>query len=226
MLLSCPSYVIQETWWKNIRYIDRNLPDISNVELLFFIFDEETCRLFEPEEEAIRTYRGRLTYTVHLPDPLLPEHEALVKKTSERTLHWIIHPPETGTETQYRAMIHAWREKYGNRFLLENLIGRNHPWFIKNTDWPLCLDTGHALLRGDSPLEYLSRYRGRIEEIHLHDCREETDHRTLSRKSLWLQTFIPALRTFRGVVNIELFREQEIVDSLQVIRQIQEPHTP
>ena len=217
MNLSCPSYIIPGTWWENIIYIDTHLPEIKNVELLFFIYNEETKNLLAPEENKILSYKGRLTYTVHLPDPLLPKHEELIEKFSKHALHWIVHPPEQGKEHSFSALINSWREKYGDRFLIENLIGRNHPWFLKNTDLPLCLDTGHALLRGHSPCRYLSRFSDRIGEIHLHDCIHGKDHSRLSAASGWLTDFIPLLNSFPGQVNIELFNAADIVSSISRI---------
>ncbi len=217
MNLSCPSYIIPGTWWKNITYIDTHFPEIKNVELLFFIYDEETKKLLAPEEEQILSCKGRLTYTVHLPDPLLPKHEELIEKFSQHALHWIVHPPEQGKEHSFSALINSWREKYGDRFLIENLIGRNHPWFLKNTDLPLCLDTGHALLRGHSPARYLTRFYDRIGEIHLHDCVQGKDHSKLSATSKWLTKFIPLLNSFSGLVNIELFNTADIAASISRI---------
>ncbi len=215
--LSCPSYVIPGTWRENIEYINNEIPDITNVELLFFIFDEETRILLAPEEDFIRSYTGRLTFTVHLPDPFLPEHVDLLEKTNAVAKHWILHPPEKGKEKEFTDWIDSLRTVYGNRFLLENLIGRNHPWFIKYTDWPLCLDTGHALLRGHSPSLYYHRFKERIREIHLHDVIAGTDHSPFQEKSEWLQDFIPLLRSFSGICNIELFKAADIAASISVI---------
>ncbi len=216
--LSCPSYIIPGTWWENITYIDENRPEISNVELLFFIYDDQTRRLIAPEEKLITSYTGRLTFTVHLPDPFLPGHLDLVEKTSGIAKHYILHPPEKGFEDEFAEKVEVLRKNFGDRFLLENLIGRNHQWFIKNTDWPLCLDTGHALLRGHSPVKYYNKFRDRIKEIHLHDVINGMDHSPLSKESIWLREFISELNNFRGIVNIELFREKEVLTSLEVIQ--------
>ncbi len=220
MILSCPSYIIPGTWWENIQHIEENLPAISNVELLFFMYDDETKRLLAPEEEKILSYEGRLTLTVHLPDPLYSEHEELIEKTSPLANYWIIHPPEEGEEPAFTAMINSWRSRYGNRFLLENLIGRNHFWFVHQTEWPLCLDTGHALRRGHSPLQYFLRWKKRIKEIHLHDIHQNKDHSPLSADSIWLKDFIPALSEYTGILTIELFKETELRSSLQVLKQL------
>ncbi len=219
MILSCPSYVIPGTWWENIQYIDRYLPEITNVELLFFIYDEETRRLLAPEEKAILSYNGRLTFTVHLPDPLLPEHDEIIDKTSFLAVNWIIHPPKQGEELPFTKAVDSLRLKYGNRFLLENLTGRNHPWFIKHTEWPLCLDTGHALLRGHSPGLYFNRFKKRIKEIHLLDICEGKDHSPLLKESIWLRNFIPLLYEYSGIVNIELFNKDEVSASVKVMKQ-------
>ncbi len=216
--ISCPSYIIPGTWWENITYIEKKRPEISNVELLFFIYNDETRRLIAPEEKLITSYTGRLTFTVHLPDPFLPEHLDLIEKTAPVTRHYILHPPEKGLEEEFSERVELLRKNYGNIFLLENLIGRNHPWFIKNTDWPLCLDTGHALLRGHSPFEYFKRFKDRIKEIHLHDVIRGKDHSPLSKKSIWLKNFLPAVNNYKGIVNIELFSDKDIVRSLKVIQ--------
>ncbi len=220
MTLSVPSYVIPGTWLENIRHIDKNMPSVSNTELLFFIYDDETKRLFRPEEKEVFSYQGRLSFTIHLPDPLLPEHEELVGKTAKIAEHWIIHPPEDGREKNFIRMVNRWAGIYGNRFLIENLIYRDSTIFIKDTGWPLCMDTGHMLLGGGSPPEYLETHKERIKEIHLHDVVNGKDHSPLSARSKWLYDFIPMLESFGGIINIELFSESDVNKSLEVLNDI------
>lgn len=42
---------------------------------------------------------------------------------------------------------------------------------LATTSLPLCLDTGHLLVGGADPLEYLRRYSGRVNHVHLKDIR-------------------------------------------------------
>lgn len=217
MKLSCPSYVIPGTWLENIRYIDFNMPEISNVELLFFIYDDETKTLLAPEEDDILLYKGRLTFSLHLPDPLLPEHKELVEKFSPVVSRFVVHPPESPGTRNFIDVIDSWRDEFGDIFLLENLINRDISWFLGNTRWPLCLDTGHLLVQGENPADYFRRYRDRIEEIHIHDLSSGRDHRPLAPESRWLLEFLPVLEEFDGVLNIELFSKKEVTGSIETI---------
>lgn len=209
MRISVPSYIIPGTYAENLRFI-AEIGEITNVELLFFLFDKETDLLFEKEEGEIREFRRRFTYTIHLPDTLKPEHEVLVKKTEDFVDSYVVHPPKK-EETEFIDLLNHWRGLYGNRFYLENLITRpNDDFLTKIPDLPACLDTGHMLLRGDKPAGFTQKFGSRIKEIHLHGINGGKDHHPFDKTEEWFQDLQPFLRDYDGIVTIELFDEKQV----------------
>ncbi|MFP4564668.1 MAG: cobamide remodeling phosphodiesterase CbiR, partial [Spirochaetia bacterium] len=197
----------------------RDRGDIESVELLFFLFDGDTEELLTKEIAGIREESARLGITVHLPDDLTPEHEKIVELTSDFVRHYVVHPPP-GNEDLFVEIVSSWRERYGDRFLLENLIGRSFESLLERFDgkMPVCCDTGHLLVRGESPSDFLARYGARIREIHLHGLDEGWDHNPFFSDEPWFVETAPHLEEFDGIVNIEVFKEdhlKRVLDSLR-----------
>lgn len=218
MILSCPSFIIPGTYLENLEHVrDTGLAD--SVELLFFLFDEDTDKLLSREIEGIRELSTDLGITVHLPDDLKPEHENIIEKTSDFTRQYVVHPPPED-EDMFVETVSSWRHRHGDRFLLENLIGRDFEGLLKEFDsaadgektgaMPVCCDTGHLLVRGESPADFLVRYEGRVREVHLHGLDEGWDHNPFSSHEPWFLELAPLLAHFEGVVNIEVFREDHL----------------
>jgi sugar phosphate isomerase/epimerase len=90
------------------------------------------------------------------------------------------------------------------------------------------MDTGHLLEQGQSPAAFMSRHGGRVGEIHLHGLDREKaaidgrlpDHRAIRVGDPWLEELLPALKTFPGVVNLEVFSWEEAAQSVQAFRQM------
>jgi len=217
MILSCPSYITPGTYLENVRFLD-NQKNISNIELLFFLYNEETEKLFIEEKAQIQTFLGRFSFSVHMPDNLRAEHERIVKNTGELADLYVLHPPETERDGFFR-IYRAWKEKYPDKvFIVENLVDRTLTGKeILEYDIPLCLDTGHLLLAGLKPAAYFIRFKKNIREIHLHGMREGGDHGPLSGKDTWLVELAPLLREFRGVCIIEVFNLPDLVRSLETL---------
>jgi sugar phosphate isomerase/epimerase len=218
MILSCPSFIIPGTYLENLEYIrDRGLAE--SVELLFFIFDTDTDELLGREIEGIRELSADLGITVHLPDDLTPEHEKIVELTSGFARHYVVHPTP-GDEDPFVEIVSSWRKRYGDRFLLENLIGRSFESLLTRFDgeMPVCCDTGHLLVRGESPSDFLGRYGDRIREIHLHGLDEGWDHNPFFSDEPWFVELAPRLEEFDGIVNIEVFKEDHLKTVLDSLR--------
>ena len=217
MILSVPSYVIPGTWAENVRFLDA-VPEVRGVELLFYLFDGETRDLFAGERAAIEPYRGRFSFSAHLPDPLLPEHEEVLRLTAGLASRYVLHPPE-GDEAGFVRTVEAWRRRHGEIFLLENLIGRDFASLARR--WPtlpLCLDTGHLLLSGGTVGRFLEEHGERIGEIHLHGVKDGRDHRDFGPGEPWLAELLPFLRGFRGRLELEVFSMEEVRAILGALR--------
>ncbi|MDR2069667.1 MAG: AP endonuclease [Spirochaetaceae bacterium] len=213
-------------------------PEITGVELLFFLYDRETKALLDAEWKVIVEYGRRFTYTVHLPDQVKPEYGELIERFLPLARYFIVHPyPPEAAETQER-LLSSWAGRYGkgdktlfsgNPFLIENTVpGRQEAllrWLPSDTG--LCMDTGHLLLEGKNPVVFFTIYQNRLGEIHLHDLDpgggardgKRADHRPLDARKGWLKELLPRLRGFSGVINLELFSWDEIFRSMGVLKE-------
>jgi hypothetical protein len=230
--LSVPSWVIPGTYAENLRFIAEQ-PEISGVELLFFMYDREIKEQFRAELEEIKSFSGRFVFTAHLPNVLARGHEELIETLSPLVRHFIVHPGEAENLGAQAALINEWAEKYGApgrpRFLAENtnpgLLEKITPLFSPEVGF--CMDTGHLLMEGRNPAEYFSRSSG-IAEIHLHGVDWEKaavdgllpDHRPLKEEALWLRELFPMIENFNGVINLEVFSWEHAAQSIAAIKRI------
>jgi hypothetical protein len=237
--LACPSYIIPGSYAENLRHLksDPGLSSIGAMELLFFLYDDQTRELLDAEWPQLSAGRGELTFTLHMPDIAGPEHEELIARTAGEVSHYVLHPPEAGLR-EFRELVESWRARYGDRFLLENLIGRAHRQLWEETDWPLCMDAGHLLVRGESPARFFRSFRERIRQVHLHAVHREpadpqtpgtserdsagaaTDHLPLDPSEPWLEQLHAELEDFHGIVELELFCEDHVLRSLEALRRL------
>lgn len=220
MVISTPSYLFPGTYLENIRYI-HTMPEINSVELLFFIFDEETKLLYGRERRDIEAFYPHLRFTVHMPDELLPEHEALIEMTAPIATHYILHPPAEDTD-RFLHLVTAWRKTYGEKFLLENLIERDFEGVLnKLGPMGVCCDTGHLLIRGRSPAWFCETYGESVREVHLHGTAEGWDHKPFDDEAIWFRDLVPFLKSFSGVVNLELFAVDDVNKMLEVLKAVE-----
>jgi len=215
--LSAPSYVIPGTYAENVALL-AGRPEFQAVELLFFSFDEDTRRLLACERPALDAHRRRFRYSVHMPEPLLPEHEELIEMTADLAERYVVHVP-AGQADEFARMVGGWRERHGDRFLLENVVGRPlEPAATLLEGVPLCCDTGHLLLEGASVGEFLVRYLSRVREIHLHGTEGDADHRGFGHQDPWFVEILPSLRRFEGVTHLEVFSLAAVEEVLRSLR--------
>lgn len=210
MIVSVPSYVFPGTYLENLRFL-ATLPWVHSVELLFFVFDEETRLLLQAEIDEIAGYRDRLGITVHLPDPLEEHHETLLQMTCDVASHYVVHPSREPAALP--RLLRAWQKRYGAVFALENVKGRVPNEALEALELPLCCDTGHLLLEGASPARFLERHGDRIREIHLHGVAEGVDHRPLDASEPWARELGPLLAGFRGILHLETFSLDGVTSS-------------
>ena len=216
MIISVPSYVTAGSWLENLRFL-ADKAAARQVELLFFMYDDETRALVRPEWAGIRQLASRFGYTLHLPDEIADEHEELLELTADFVGGYVVHPPRDPTTlADFAARLTGWQRRYARPFRLENTRAATFmPALAAVTAAraaaglsgapPLCLDLGHLQLEGHSPAAWLERYRSSIEEIHLHGCVDGRDHRPFSGQEAWFQATRPFLAGFNGVVELELF---------------------
>jgi hypothetical protein len=237
MQLTVPSWVIPGTYLENLRFL-RDKPEIQGVELLFFLYDPEIRTLLDQEWAGIMEYRNRFTFTAHLPDPLLPEHEELIRRLAPVVRHFIVHPDSPDRAQAQGDLLRSWGEQYslggGPLFLAENTLPERLPSLLPylGKETGICMDTGHLLLEQKSPAAFFTLHQSRIGEIHLHSLDPPkalingklVDHRPLTVKDLsfpnpWLSELLPHLRPFKGIVNLEVFSWEEVCASLTVLRE-------
>jgi sugar phosphate isomerase/epimerase len=215
------------TYLENIRFLSEQ-DIIGGVEILFFLYDDDTRASFLRELPAIREFSdARFVFTAHLPDNLRDEHESLVELLSPMVKHFIVHPAEDAQE-QAR-YLKRWQERYGSqRFLLENTYTGRLEAILEQLgdDTPLCMDTAHLLVNGESPAAFARRYGGRIREVHLNGLSAPRSggaagaHNPPRIEDEWLTELAPFLRNFSGIVNIEVFSWRGVQDSIDSLRRL------
>ncbi|UCF96313.1 MAG: AP endonuclease [Spirochaetaceae bacterium] len=209
MVLSVPSYVIPGTYGENVVFL-AGRSEIQAIEFLFYTFDAESRDLFTREKPLIASYWQRFSYAVHMPDRLLPEHELLIELTRDLCDRYILHPPP-GDLDGFQRLLTDWQSRYGRVFLIENLIAGDFALAAElMAGFPLCCDTGHLLKNGSAVSGFLRRFGPRIEEIHLHGVVAGMDHRAFAARESWFQRILPFLKTFAGVLNLEVFSIEEV----------------
>jgi len=208
--------VIPGTYGENVEFLAA-VPEVQAVELLFYYFDTDSRDLFVREKPLITSYRERFNFSVHMPEPLEPEHESLIELTRDLCDRYILHPPP-GDHHRFREWVAGWQNRYGSIFMIENLIDRDfHPLAEMMDFLPICCDTGHLLLRGMEVEAFLRRYGARIGEIHLHGVVDGADHHGFTGSEPWFQAVVPILRNFQGVINLEVFSMAEVQQLIRAL---------
>ncbi|WP_223292736.1 cobamide remodeling phosphodiesterase CbiR [Breznakiella homolactica] len=234
VVLSVPSWVIPGTYGENLRFL-ADKAAVGNVELLFFICDAGVRDLLEEEFSIISGFKRRFSFTAHLPDEILPEHEDLIIRLRPLVRHFIVHPPKDPRRNRKTAeLLVKWEERYRaaedpgpGLFLIENTtLPRFESLMAELPETAgICMDTGHLLLESADPSAFFDAHRHRIGEIHLHGTDHAAarldgklpDHRALRRDTPWLEGFLPKIRDFSGITNIEVFSWKEAEESIALL---------
>ena len=217
MILSLPSFIVPGTYLQNVELIS-GFPEVQGIELLFFTFDKESRALFIEEREAIRKYRSRFKFSLHMPDRLGPDHEELITLSRDFVSWYILHPAVT-LESGFIHMIETWRKQYGDVFVAENSMEGDFQGLLKAIpDLPVCCDTGHLLLQGKSPVESFLGFGKKLKRIHLHGVCRGRDHSVIEKGTEWFEEAVPFLKTFGGVLHIEIFEQKKTNAMMQLLR--------
>ncbi|MBN2875792.1 MAG: AP endonuclease [Spirochaetales bacterium] len=222
--LSVPSYVLPGTYLENLRFID-GTGAVGNVELLFFMYDDDTRSLMRAEIAGIASYATRFGFTVHMPDTVAPEHEEILEATASFASAFVIHPPrEDAGIPGFVRLLDEWRGRYGaDAFLLENtVLGRFEPAeaaLASSTFGPprLCADVGHLRAEGVDPAPWIATRADRIAELHVHGYDGAKDHTIFSEGERWIADLEPFARSFEGVIEVELFSWPEVQPALEIL---------
>ena len=85
----------------------------------------------------------------------------------------------------------------------------------------VCLDIGHLWLDGHDPIEWMQAALPRLKVIHLHGIGER-DHQSLGlMQPIQIDAVLRYLidQNYQGVLTMELFSEDDFIDSLKTIRE-------
>ncbi|MFZ7124566.1 MAG: cobamide remodeling phosphodiesterase CbiR [Desulfobacterales bacterium] len=246
--LGAPSFVLPAGYEPNVRYLG---PALDTVELLFLESRPESI----PSKTLIAALRElasthRLSYTVHLPTDLDPGSEdRAVRRESvsrllsvlERTaplnpLVQVLHldPPREPSEA-------GWSRWQANCSESLRCLPRREDLAIENLLYPfekalpildafqlaVCMDVGHLVRMKENIAEFFAAYGGRISCIHLQGADGTREHLALdrlpSRELLEVRTI---LKSFRGVVTLEVFDPARLMTSLKVLEGLMEGREP
>jgi sugar phosphate isomerase/epimerase len=236
MRLVVPSWLVPGGWLENLEAAVR-LGWAEGMELLCFSFEGEDRELLISERPGIEGLLGAsgLSLSVHLPDPLRPEHSELVGMFASRAEAFILHPPRAEGLEAWADTVSLLRREHGDRFLLEYTDGRLFEAVESALPGlPLCADTGRLLLEGIDPASWIAQRAGRVREIHLHgaapgngaDGAPEAgprDHRVFSGDEAWLAALLPLLASYQGRIELELFSLAKVEAARAVLEKLASP---
>ncbi|HPE36717.1 MAG TPA: cobamide remodeling phosphodiesterase CbiR [Spirochaetales bacterium] len=225
MRLSVPSYVIPGTYAENLRWLEANT-DQRQVELLFFMYDDDVEALFARELPELTDARRQFSFTAHLPDPLLPGQRSLVERLDGLAESFVVHPPRDRSGIPaFTRLLDEWRATFGQRrFFLENTrLADFEPADAALAESaygppPLCADLGHLAMEGRDPAVWTLSRADRVAEIHAHGWNGRNDHVPFGPNEPWLAGLADFLKGFPGVIELELFSWHELEPCLNLMR--------
>jgi len=193
--------------------------------------------------------KGEVGFNVHFPiDIFLGDKDeevrlkgiSVVKKVIERTLclkpslytlHFDLRDKNGREETD----VDAWRKRllqsaeemkgWGietERISIETL---SYPFewiedIVKKFEFSACLDIGHMLLYDLDIQSYLKKYLPQTSIIHLHGMENGVDHLGIDRlNGRMVDLIFSKLRSFTGILSIEVFSFRDLKNSLEVLGQ-------
>ncbi len=226
MKLCVPSWQLPGSWLYNAEKL-ADLPWIEGIELLFFSFDDETRKLFAAEREALAGLAERFSFSLHLPDPLMPADRDLVEMTESFVDDYVFHPRGIGGPSRenrdgqvWAALVREMRAAYGReRFAMEYTGEKAFEKSLELLpDLALCADTGCLIREGHQPLAWIRSHAGSLREIHLHAARGNKDHFALGPDDAWLPGLAKAAGESDWRVVLETFSLEESRASYDELR--------
>lgn len=216
MKLFTPSWVKPGTYAENLSLLSHD-KDISGVELLFFKFDAEAEMLLEKELPLIQSYGERFEFSCHLPKLTEERTDVLIRTLSPLVTQFIFHAPKENMHDFLNRFEHlktCTNKKlvleYTNKALFYELEKELPELFI-------CADTGHLLLDNQNPYSWIQMRKNKLAHIHLHAVKNGKDHALLQSTDTWLLELIPFLKDYEGIIELELFDYEQILQSKEIL---------
>jgi sugar phosphate isomerase/epimerase len=193
--------------------------------------------------------KGEVGFNVHFPiDIFLGDKDeevrlkgiSVVKKVIERTLClkpslYTLHFDVRDINGREETDMEAWRKRilrsveemkeWGlelERISIETL---SYPFdwiedIIRKFGFSICLDIGHMLLYDLDVQSYLKKYLPQTSIIHLHGMENGIDHLGIDRlNGRMVDLILSELRSFTGILSIEVFSFGDLKNSLEVLEQ-------
>lgn len=238
MRLGTTSYIYPADILTNVR---RLADMVEDVELVIFQADDPREDL--PDDSTLSELarlgaEHRITYTVHLPldlglagsDPQVDKAVQVVRRTRDLAPHaYVVHLDVRRGEDcleQTRMVRNSLTalEVLGaevvdlDRLCVENLENQEPSLIdmvLREMAISCCVDVGHLWKQGRDPLPHMEEWIPRSRVVHLHGVGSR-DHKRLSLvPEARLDPVVDFLSgNFQGVVTLEVFSEEDLVDSL------------
>ena len=122
------------------------------------------------------------------------------------------------SDKRFKKRLADWTADYDDVFSIENVVGRDFESIAKAVEKAaVCCDTGHLMLEGKSPAEFVGRWGNRVNEIHLHGAVGGKDHHSFGGDEPWFAEMIPFLEEFGGLIHIEIFDYNKIEPVIDLV---------
>ncbi len=247
--LSCPSFIYPADYVPNVKQLAPHVDEIELLFLESGLSGCNRVSEQTIKELASLARPCDITYNVHLPTDIdLSEPDAAAQQTAVRMIKNIIEQaaclsPSTNTlhlsykkERSDRLSVQKWQKDVsagldkllgaGIRSRLISVETLNYPFhwldkIIQEFDLSVCIDTGHLIVHGYDILDTYRKYSDRVSIIHLHGVDGTKDHVPIDRlPDKEINDIMTILKTFTGVVSLEVFSVQHLQDSLIFLEKI------
>ncbi|MEJ2717753.1 MAG: cobamide remodeling phosphodiesterase CbiR [Deltaproteobacteria bacterium] len=248
MRLGTTSYIYPDHILPNVLKLADAMDDI---ELVLFEVDEgpnnlpDETTMIDLRRTAIE---NDVTYTVHLPVDLRladDRNESSLEKAVRVIRHteplsprgFIIHlqsssgPTAQDEERFVRNSVNALERLLGElsspeRLCVENLEHDSEQILeavLSALPISTCIDIGHLWKSGRDPVPYLEKWLPRARVVHLHGVKNRDHEGMASMPAAWVDKVTERLiQGFDGVLTIEVFRESDLLECLNVLAQSME----
>ncbi len=247
--LGTTSFIYPDTYAPNVKMLG---PYLDEIELLFMESNTSSLpSKHQIDELALLAKEFDLTYNIHLPSDIFlgnpdPSVRLYAVETVKRVVElaytltpstWTLHlvHDEKGYED---SQLKKWLERIhkslkqivsggiNSRDISIETLSYPFEWLkeiIDELDLSVCVDLGHLFLYGFDPKAIFNTYSRRISILHLHGVENKTDHIGLERLNMkHTETVVEILKTFTGVVSLEVFSYKHLASSLVYLEKIRD----
>lgn len=245
------SFIYPDSYVQNVKML---APYLDEIELIFFESTPNSLPSKQDIKELFSlASEHNLSFNIHLPlDISLSSHDISIRHLATDTIIQIIDltailSPSTFTlhlecekADKMTEPTHHWQNRIyssihklissgidGKEISVETL---NYPleWveeILIDFNLSVCMDFGHLILYGFDMKYIFDRYKNRTSIIHLHGANERRDHQALDFLSKSnLKTILEMLKSFRGIVSIEVFSFDHLEASLKYLESFWKEH--